>query len=231
MLVNNSLTLLGIWAMLFAGKAAHAEARDSFFVMNFILMLSWGLIHVFWGGVTNLDSQISQGSLDLAMTTPRSPFFVLSLTSSHLPAWGDVILGALGLSVYTARWGILFFFHGVLITSFAALALYSFFLFIGCLAFWFRRMEAAHSVLLNLCLAFNTYPIFSGAGASLRWGIFVAPLLLVGVVPAAYFSQPTFKGLLIEVAGSILMFLAMRKFFYIGMRKYQSTSILGLQRA
>ena len=216
--------------MLFAGKASLVEARDSFFVMNFILMLAWGLIHVFWGGVTNLDTQINQGSLDLAMTTPRSPFFVLSLTSSHLPAWGDVILGSLGLGIFAFRLGPIFFLHGILITAFATLALYAFFLFVGCLAFWFRRTESAHSVLINLCLAFNTYPIFSGAGAELRWTLFVVPILLIGVVPASYFLHPSWSVLGVEIVGSVLLYLAMRKFFFIGLRKYQSASVLGLQR-
>lgn len=230
MLVNNSLTLLGIWAMLFAGKDGLVEARDSFFVMNFILMLAWGLIHLFLGGIANLDTQISQGGLDLAMTAPRSPFFMLSLTSSQLPAWGDLILGAVGLGIFAVKWGGLFFAHAVFISAFASLALYSFFLFVGCLAFWFRRTEAAHSVLINMCLAFNTYPIFDGAGSGFRWGLFFAPILLVGVVPAAYLRDPSLYVLGIEAVGSILLFLAMRQLFFLGMKKYQSASVLGLQR-
>jgi ABC-type uncharacterized transport system permease subunit len=230
MLVNNSLTLLGIWAMLFAGKASLIEARDTFFIMNSVLMLAWGVIHVFLGGVANLDTQINQGSLDLAMVTPRSPFLTLSLTSSDLPAWGDVILGGLGLVIFSFHSGFLFFLHSLVMVFFACVSLYSFFLFSGSLAFWFRRTENAHAVLINMCLAFNTYPIFGGSESGSRWAIFLTPILLAGVIPASFLVQPTLELLALEVIGSLVVLFAAKKFFYLGMKRYQSCSILGLQR-
>jgi ABC-2 type transport system permease protein len=229
MFINNALTLLGIWAMLFAGKENLSEARNLFFAINFILMFAWGAIMVFLGGVSNLDKLINEGSLDLAMTTPRSPVLVLSLTSSHLPAWGDLILGFLGLGLLGIKFGIIFFLQAIAISLFAILALFSFFLFVGCLAFWFRRTEAIHSVLINMCLAYNTYPIIN-EGSAMRWVLFVVPILLVGVIPANVIINPSWRGLALEVCGSFVCFLGAHRFFSFGMKRYQSTSVLGLQR-
>lgn len=228
MFVNNAMTLLGIWAMLFAGKGALDQARDAFFLMNFVIMLSWGAVHVFLGGITNLDRQINEGSLDLALTTPRNPFLMLSLTSSSLPAWADVLLGALGIFGLSFKFGILFFLNGLLISCFSMLAMYSFYLVVGCLAFWFRRTEAAYSVLVNMFLAFNTYPIFSDG--RFRWAIFVAPALLGGVIPSHYLLQPTWPALAVEVFGSLAFFLFARLLFATGLKRYQSAAGLGLQR-
>ena len=216
--------------MLFAGKSGLDEIRDSFFVMNFILMFSWGIIHGLFGGIASLDEQITMGNLDLAMTTPRSPFFILSLSKSSLPAWGDVLLGVCGMAIYSIRFGWIFLFHSILISSFSILALYGFFLFVGSLAFWFRRTEAAHSVLINMCLAFNTYPIHNGNEGGYRWIVFFSPIMLIGVIPASYVLHPGWKILAIEMAGSIFLFYSMRLFFYFGMKRYQSSSVLGLQR-
>jgi ABC-2 type transport system permease protein len=231
MLVNNSLILFGIWAMLFAGKSHLNESRDGFLMMNLILMLAWGCLHVFGGGATTLDTQITQGHLDSAMTTPRAPLLVLSLTSSYLPAWGDMLLGFIGILAFSFRLGPVFFLHALLISIFATLALLAVYLFIGCLAFWFRRTDNAHSVLVNICLAFNTYPVYEGSGAGPRWMIFILPLLLSGAVPAAYLVNPSLKMLALEAGGSVVMFFLARAVFHRGLRRYQSASVPSLQRS
>lgn len=228
MLVNNYLTLLGIWAMLFAGKPSLNAVSEIFFITNFILMLAWGLVHVFLGGVTNLDQQITEGALDYALTSPRSPFFILSLTRSHLPAWGDIILSLVGLIFFSFSFGFVFLIQSLFISIFATLALYSIFLFMGCLAFWFRRTEAIHSVLINICLAYNTYPIVD-TGTGMRWLLFLLPMLFIGVVPATFILMPTLPIVLYEIIGSLVFYFLVRKFFYYGLKKYQSSSALGFK--
>lgn len=229
MLVNNALTLLGIWAMLFAGKPDLDPARDVFLITNFLLMIGWGVVHVFLGGVTNLDQQINEGGLDLALVTPRAPFLLLSYSKSHLPAWGDVILGLIGIVIYSFYYGPFFFAHSILATAVSTLSLYAFFLFIGCLAFWFRRTESANSVLLNICLAFNTYPVIDTA-SGLRWILFLSPILLAGVIPARAITNPSLELLGLEIVGGIILFILVRAFFYLGLKRYQSNSGMSGQR-
>lgn len=224
MLINNYLTLLGIWAMLFAGKPDLDPTRDFFYVMNFILMLAWGFIHIFLGGITALDEIITEGALDQTLTAPRSPFFILSLTRSDLPAWGDLILGFMGLVFFSLQKGFLFFGQSLLLTLFAGISLYAIFLFIGCMAFWFRRTDAIHSVLLNVCLAFNTYPLVD-TGAGFRWSIFIIPLFFIGVLPARCVLAPTWFELIWEVCGSLIFFFAIRMFFKLSLKRYQSSSV------
>lgn len=228
MIVNNALALTGIWAMLFAGRSEWNETRDLFLMMNFTLMIGWGIVHVFLGGITNLDSQINRGSLDLALTAPRHPFFLLSLTRSYLPAWGDILMGGLGIGYFLLQKGILSFLVGFSLCAFATIAMYSFFLLIGCQAFWFRRTDAGRSVLLNICLALNSYPIFDERGP--RWVIMLTALFLVGVIPAQYFSHSSWQLLTIEIVGSICFFVVASLVFNLGLRRYQSVSVIDYQR-
>lgn len=230
MLVNNLMTLLGIWAMLFAGKAELNPDRDLFFVMNFILMAAWGVVHVFLGGVGAVEQQINEGGLDLALTTPRSPYLMLSITRSSVPAWGDLALGILGLAVYAVKHASpALFLQGLLIAVFATITVYSFFLAMGTLAFWFRRTEAAYSMLVNMFLAFNTYPLI-GTGGGFRWVMFLLPALMAGMIPAHYVLAPSWPVLLAEAGGSVLSYVFAIACFRLGMRKYQSASLLGVQR-
>jgi ABC-type uncharacterized transport system permease subunit len=228
MLVNNYLTLLGIWAMLFAGKPALDSLSETFLITNFILMLAWGAVHIFLGGVSNLDQQITEGALDHALIAPRSSFLLLSLNKSHLPAWGDLILGFFGLFVFAFRFGFLFFLQSIFISIFAIIALFAIFMFIGSLAFWFRRTEAVHLVLVNICLAYNTYPIVD-TGTGMRWLLFMLPILFIGVVPAAFVVQPDLNIMVYEIIGSLLFYLLVRQTFYFGLRKYQSNSGMTLR--
>lgn len=229
MLVNNTMVLVGIWAMIFAGKTGLNEARDGFLIMNFVLMLSWGYLHCFLGGISTLEKQINDGTLDLALVGPRNPFLVLSINKSYLPAWGDIALGLIGILIYSFKLGIIFFFQALLMSVFSFVALYAFFLSIGSLAFWFRRLDVANNVLINMCLAFNTYPIFNGDYLH-RWLIVLVPILLVGLIPSDFLLQPSLKLLLVELIGSILFFFVARFVFYYGLKKYQSNSLLGSYR-
>lgn len=229
MIVNNALVLLGVWAMLFAGKAGLDDSRDQFFLMNFMIMLSYGSVHVIFGGISQLDRQINEGGLDLALVTPRNPILMLSITSSHLPAWGDLLLGFLGLLFFALRGQPWILVQGMALAAFAALTMYSFLLLIGTLAFWFRRTEAAYSVLINVFLAVNTYPVLA-SGTSLRWRLFLVPALMAGSLPAELLLNPSPRLVALEVGGSLAFYLIARAAFASGLKRYQSVSGLSLQR-
>ncbi|HPI41137.1 MAG TPA: ABC-2 family transporter protein [Pseudobdellovibrionaceae bacterium] len=231
MLVNNFMILVGVWAMLFAGKEQFLQERNNFFIMNFVLMFSWGVLHVFFGGITNLDQQIHKGFLDISLTHPRSPLLSMALTQSYLPAWGDVILGGVGLAVFAYQLGWMFFIGALIMTISSFVALFAIYVLIGSLAFWFRRTETAYSMLVNMFLAFNTYPVIDGSVLSLRWTTFLIPLLLIGAIPSTYLQQPSVEVFLIEVVGSILLVLISYGVFRMGLLRYKSTAGIQFERS
>jgi len=230
MLVNNFMILMGVWAMLFAGKEQFTQERNNFFIMNFILMFSWGVLHVFLGGITNLDQQIHKGFLDISLTHPRSPLLSLALTQSYLPAWGDIILGGVGLAVFSYQLGWVFFFGAFIMVLCSFVALFSIYILIGSLAFWFRRTETAYSMLVNMFLAFNTYPVIEGSVLNLRWTIFIVPLLLVGAIPSNYLQKPSLQIFLIETLGAFFLGWISYFVFRRGLLRYKSTAGIQFER-
>lgn len=224
MLVNNILTLLGVWAMLFAGKSQLDSSRDLFLITNFVMMTAWGLVHIFLGGVRSLDQQIQRGSLDLILTTPRSLFLMSAITASSLPAWADLILGIFGLFALSLNYGGFFLFHSFYMIILATLALFSLFILIGALTFWMNRTESLIDVLVNIILVFNTYPIFQNNFEN-KLFIFVIPILLAGVIPAQLIIAPSIKIFLLEFCGSFLLYFFCTSVFKLGLKKYQSSSL------
>lgn len=228
MIVNNAITILGIWAMLFAGKSGYTQEQIFFFAMNFLLMVSYGCLHVFFGGITKLDQQINDGALDLVLMNPRDTIFTIGMTSSSLPAWGDIILGLVGLVALSFFTSILFLFHALLMISASFLATYAFYILVGSMAFFFRRIESASAVWVNIFLALNTYPVIDTN--RYKWVLFFVPVLLAGMIPAQYLLQPSLAVFSAEILASVVFFLMARLIFWWGMRRYQSQAGLGLQR-
>lgn len=98
----------------------------------------------------------------------------------------------------------------------------------GCLAFWLRRTDTINSVLLNICVAFNAYPLVD-LGSSFRWSILIIPLFFISVIPAHYVLNPNLKVFLVEGIGSLLLYGCAYAIFKFGLKKYQSSSAIALK--
>jgi ABC-2 type transport system permease protein len=224
MLVNNAIVIGTLWAMLFAGRPELSEQGAAFGGMTFVTMTSWGFIHIFLGGWTELGSQIDGGGLDSALMTPRAPLVLTALTASYIPAWGDFLMGIAGLAVMAAtRYGPLFLLNGLLMSALAAAALGGVFILIGSLGFWARRNERLTNTLLMVIISVNGYPIFDSVGDSLKWLLVFAPLTVVGVIPARFLLHPDAATLAAETAAAMILFFGAIVIFRRGLRRYQST--------
>ncbi len=224
MFVNNCIALGTIWAMLFAGRPELTEQSHAYACTALVNMAGWGVIHLFLGGWIDLGNQIESGSLDSALMTPRSPLTMTSLTQSYLPAWGDLIMGVVGLGALAfLRYGLIFLLHSVLMIALAALAFGGIFLAIGSLAFWARRNDRLSNTLVMMILSFNSYPIFDSIGDPLKWMILLAPLTAVGVIPSRFLLHPTWSSLGAEIVAASGMAWFGVFLFKRGLRRYQST--------
>jgi ABC-type uncharacterized transport system permease subunit len=224
MLVNNAIALGTIWAMLFAGRPELSEQSSAYACMTLVNMTAWGFLHIFLGGWIELGAQIDGGGLDTALMTPRSPLAMTSITQSYIPAWGDLVMGIVGLLVLAVtKHGPLFFLHGLLMSALAALALGGLFITIGSLGFWARRNERLTNTLVMMVISVNSYPVFDSLGDPLKWLLLFAPVTVVGVIPARFLIHPDLATLAAETAGAIVLFGLARSLFRRGLRRYQST--------
>ncbi len=86
------------------------------------------------------------------------------------------------------------------------------------------------ALLIHTILAFNTYPLLSLRSDQFRWALWLTPITLVGVIPADFLMQPDLKLLTIEIVGLIGLILFSIAMFRQGLKRYQSTPALSLQR-
>jgi ABC-2 type transport system permease protein len=222
MVVNNILVLVGIWAMLFAGKE-HAQTQGRFFLLvNFFIMTLWGVIHVFMGGLRELPNLIHNGGLDIHLLSPRAKWLSVSVTASDLPAWGDIIVGALGLAYFSFQSGFVFFANVLLFLMISMLGLTCFFLTLGALSFWFRRSDSLNNCLIHMLLGINTYPIVDRQ-QNFKLFLFLFPGLTLGIIPATFLQEPSMETFAWQVFGCLLLFLTSKLLFKFGLKRYQSS--------
>jgi ABC-2 type transport system permease protein len=229
MILNNILVLVGIWAMVFTGKTDQKDAELAFLSMNFILMASWGIVHLLMGGLTELDQQINDGRLDLTLISPRAPLAVAMHSHFHLPSLGDLVFGLIGIAILGFQNGLPFFVRSLVMVSSSCFALIGLFVLMGSISFWLRRTDAISNLIINVSLSFNVYPVIPIQQLGLnspKWILFVFPFLLLGVVPTRYLIEPTSAWLLTQLLGSLLFFCIAILVFKTGLRRYQSVSIL-----
>ncbi len=230
MFVNNFLALFGVWAMLFAGKPELAVQCDAYLVLNLLTMLTFGLLHVFLGGLTELDKQVVDGGLDSVLVSSRNPLLMMSITQSHLPSWGDVLMGGVGLVILGVRGGFVFSFELLLMVICSFIGFACVFTLLGCVPFWFSRPERLNPVLINVVLAFNTYPALLDYPNRFRWFLVLGPVAVVGLIPTEFLSHPSLSVLALEVLGVVMVVSLTLVLFSLGLKRYQSTPMISLRR-
>jgi len=105
-----------------------------------------------------------------------------------------------------------------------AIIIYSFFLILATLSFWFVRVENILVIFQSMYEA-GRWPVSLYPGW-LRYGLtFVIPVAFATTVPAeALTGRLGWETMLIAVALALVLFIASRAFWRIGLRHYSGTS-------
>lgn len=188
----------------------------------------YGISMGFLGNARNLASLIMNGGLDAYLGMPRNVLLHVCVSASDPTAWGDMLFS---ISAF------LLFLHpdllhiGVfaLMALMAAAIITSFVVIFCSLAFFLGNTEGLAQQLLGILVTFSTYPlsIFNG----------VARLLLFTVIPAGFISfvplqlihQFTWPLLGAMVGFTMLIISAAAGIFNLGLRRYESGNLLGMQ--
>ena len=230
MIINNVLLLLGIWAMLFAGKDHLNSQKIYFFTINFVLMFAWGIFHILFGGLALLANLIHTGGLDRHMLSGRPIWLSVATLRSDLACWGDIVIATCGFAVLFYYHGWLFAFGTILMLAMATLALMFTYVAIGTLGFWISRSGELNNVLINAFLAINSYPVLDPK-SNHKVFMFLIPALAAGMIPGEFLNTLltplayplvlkwiAYEGLGTAVIGAIAFAL-----FHWGLKHYQSS--------
>ena len=194
-----------------------------------VYFLAGGVIGlVIQPGMEQFIESVRDGTLDFTLTKPEDAQLLVSIQRVEIWQLIDIVLGLGVLGVALVRLGETV---GVLeATQFAVMLLsggviiYSFWLILATLSFWFVRVENILEIFRSMYEA-GRWPVSLYPGW-LRFGLtFIVPVAFATTVPAeALTGRLTWETILGGVVLATLLFLVSRIVWRFGLRRYSGTS-------
>jgi ABC-2 type transport system permease protein len=203
-------------------------ATDILALLGVYLIVNGAIRLVIQPSMERLMEDVREGTLDYTLTKPEDAQFLISISQIRIWKVTDFLLGAGVLGVALNQRGAEVGYSdavafGVVLLCGAAI-IYSFWLMLATLAFWFIRIE-------------NIFVIFDTMYQAGRWPIgiypfwlkfiltFIVPIAFAITVPAqALTNRLTSDALILDIAIAIGMLLVSRVFWRIGLRNYSGAS-------
>lgn len=230
MFINNILYLTGMWGMLFAGRPEHQSIFIYFICLNTLVMTVWGGLNFFFGGWIDLGEIITNGQFESKLSTPRHPLLLTAFHHLHPSALGDFIMGIFGLGLCYSLGGTGVFLRTIACILIGFFSLFSIYLFSGSLAFFISRGNTLATLIRELTLSLSVYPcgkIFStGLGRHL---LLITPAATLSILPMDWIESGNPWIFIKLIAFICLFFLIALGTYRLGVRRFQTFSIIGTQ--
>ena len=179
-------------------------------------------------GMEQLTQSVRDGTFDFTLTKPEDAQLIVSI--SRIGVWKivDIFLGIVILIIALVQLGRSIGglqaveFLEMLLTG--SVIVYSFFLILATLAFWLVRVENILTIFLSVYHA-GRWPLSLYPGW-LRYGlIFIIPVAFATTIPVeALTSRLNWVTLLAAFAAAVVLFVASRAFWKLGLRHYSGAS-------
>lgn len=227
--VELATALLGL-AVIFSHTDTLGGWRpDDVLALVGVFFLVGGMIGlVIQPGMSKLIDSVRDGSLDFMLAKPEDAQLLVSIQQVQIWKMIDVVLGFGVLATALVRLGERVGFGEaiafVLMLLAGAVIIYSFWLVLATLSFWFVRVENILEIFQSVYEA-GRWPISLYPGW-LRFALtFIIPIAFVTTVPAeALTGRLTTTTLLGALALAVLLFAISRMLWRIGLRQYTGTS-------
>jgi ABC-2 type transport system permease protein len=228
MIVSDALWLFFWWVYFRQFPLVHGWQSTDIVVIWSVSAAGFGIGMGVFGNAPTLAALIMNGGLDAYLGMPRNVLLHVCISATGPSAWGDFLFG---LTVFLAIMhpGPLQIVLFLLLCLMAALLFAAFVVILGSLAFFLGNTEGLAQQMLAALVTFSTYPmnIFSGA----------VKLLLFTIIPAGFisfiplqlirqFAWPLLGGM---VGFTALFVAAAAGIFQLGLRRYESGNLLGMQ--
>ena len=224
MIVNNTIVLWGIWAMLFDGKPDSHQLTIYFLALNGMLTVSWGSVCVVLGGLHNLNTYIDEGSLEPMLATPRPALLLIGISNSLTAAIGDVIQGGVSLIVLFFIASIGEALRCVAFTCVGIVAVIGVFILTGSIPFFMKRGSNLALLAREISLSLSFYPtgkVFTGLG---RYFLYLTPAAALGILPMQAVESGTWINAGISLIAAAAVFCISILVFSLGLKRYQTAS-------
>ncbi|MBI2855103.1 MAG: ABC-2 family transporter protein [Chloroflexi bacterium] len=229
-----SLLSLGISLAGLAVIFSHADTLggwrpDEVLALVGVYFLVGGVIGlVIQPGMEQLIESVRNGTLDFTLTKPEDAQFIVSIRRVEIWKLMDIVLGLGVLAAALVRLGqeigVLQAaeFVGMLLAG--AVIIYSFWLILATLSFWFVRVENILVIFQSMYEA-GRWPVSLYPGW-LRYGLtFIVPVAFATTVPAeALTGRLGWETMLGAVAMALVLLVVSRVFWRAGLRRYSGAS-------
>ncbi len=194
-----------------------------------VYLLVGGIIGlVIQPGMQQFIESVRDGTLDFTLTKPEDAQLLVSIRRVNIWSLIDMVLGLSVLAFALVRLGEKV--GGVeaaeflLMLTAGAIIIYSFFLILATLSFWFVRVENFLTIFQSMYEA-GRWPVSLYPGW-LRYGLtFVVPVAFATMVPAeALTGRLTWETLLAAIVIAVALFTISRLFWRVGLQHYSGTS-------
>jgi ABC-2 type transport system permease protein len=228
MLGNDCLWLLFWWSYFQRFPLVNGWQQTDIVVIWSASALSFGLGEAIFGNTPKLAQIVMTGGLDAYLGMPRYALLHLCIAATDPASWGDVLfaIGAFILFLHPGPLNLLIFLlSGIL----GALIFTSFMIIFGSLAFFLGNTDGLAQQMLGALVTFSSYPmnIFNGGVRILLFTII--PAGFISFVPLQMLHHFTWPMLGALVGFALLIMLCAAGFFHLGLKRYESGNLLGMQ--
>jgi viologen exporter family transport system permease protein len=228
-LLSLGISLIGLAVIFSYTDSLGGWRPDEMLALVGVYFLVGGIIGLLiQPGMEDFIESVRNGTLDFDLTKPEDAQFLVSIQRADIWRLIDIVLGLAVLGIALVRMGervgggeaAVF----VLMLIAGGVIIYSFWLILATLAFWFVRVENILVVFQSMYEA-GRWPISLYPGW-LRYGLtFIIPVAFATTVPAeALTGRLTWVTLTIAVALAVVIFVLSRFFWRAGLRHYSGTS-------
>ena len=228
-LLSLGISLAGL-AVIFSYTSTLGGWRpDEVLALVGVYFLVGGMIGlVIQPAMEHLIESVRTGTLDFALTKPEDAQLIISIQRVEIWKLIDIMLGfgvlitaLVRLGEKVGGWQAAVF---ILMLLAGAVIIYSFWLILATLSFWFVRVENILVIFQSMYEA-GRWPISLYPGW-LRYGLtFIVPVAFATAVPAeALTGRLNWETLVGAVGLAAVLFMVSRLFWRVGLRRYSGTS-------
>lgn len=225
MFLNNA-SFAFFWWLLFekVNNIAGYGFKDVMYLWSFC-SASFGLTFILFGNLTNVTQMIVKGELDTFLLQPKDVVINMIGSKTNISAWGDLIYGMVLFLILNGL-----HLKGFLIFSvfnITGMLLYAgFFLAVQSLAFYFGNTEALAGLAFEFIITMSLYPegIFHGVVRLILFSLI--PAGFISMIPVKLLTEWNWGWVLLTLLVTFLWVFFAYRFFYRGLRKYESGNLM-----
>ncbi|WP_165423710.1 ABC transporter permease [Ktedonosporobacter rubrisoli] len=228
MVANDSLWLFFWWNYFQQFPLTNGWQATDVVVLWAITGSAFGISVAVFGNARQLVTLIMNGGLDAYLGMPRYALLHVCIAATEPSAWGDIIF-AVGAYLLFLRPDVLHIAMFVGLALLSSLIFTAFIVILCSLAFFLGNTEGMTQQVFGALVSFSTYPmnIFHGVVKLLLFT--VMPAGFVSFVPLQLLHKFTWPMVGAMLGATTVIVLIAVWIFEIGLRRYESGSLLGMQ--